>query len=72
MFEEDYIIFQNQSFSNWSANLPEEVIDALPKDFDLGIYYGWVSLSGQVYKSVMSIGWNPFYNNTKKSMVQTN
>lgn len=37
---------------------------------DTGIYYGFASVdNGDVYKMVMSIGWNPFYDNTHKSMV---
>lgn len=52
-----------------TANFPEEVVDQLPKEFDLGIYYGWAKVNnGPVYKMVMSIGMNPFYHNTKKSM----
>lgn len=46
------------------------VVDNLPEEVGTGIYYGWASVDrGPVYKMVMSIGWNPFYNNTKKSMV---
>ncbi|XP_014227524.1 riboflavin kinase [Trichogramma pretiosum] len=51
-----------------TANLPEEVIEALPAEFETGIYYGWASLEKSIYKMVMSIGWNPFYKNEKKSM----
>ena len=34
-----------------------------------GIYLGWASVgvSTQVYKMVMSIGFNPYYNNTEKT-----
>lgn len=34
-----------------------------------GIYLGWASIgaSKQVYKMVMSIGFNPYYNNTEKT-----
>lgn len=58
------------SFLLMPANLPESVINALPKELDTGIYYGWASLYGQVYKMVTSIGWNPYYKNEKKSMVK--
>ena len=52
------------------ANYPEEVINSLPKALDTGVYYGWASLDGnEVYKMVLSVGWNPFFKNTKKSMV---
>lgn len=52
-----------------TANFPTSVVDNLPETISTGIYYGWASVDrGPVYKMVMSIGWNPFYNNTKKSM----
>ncbi|XP_078252374.1 riboflavin kinase [Rhinoraja longicauda] len=52
-----------------TANFPDTVVDNLPGDITTGIYYGWASVShGDVHKMVMSIGWNPYYKNTKKSM----
>ncbi|KAI0237957.1 Riboflavin kinase [Lamellibrachia satsuma] len=51
------------------ANFPEDVVDSLPKDFSTGVYYGWACVNGgAVHKMVMSVGWNPFYHNTKRSM----
>ena len=35
---------------------------------ETGIYFGWTELRGQVYPSVVSIGWNPFYKNEKKTI----
>ena len=53
-----------------TANYPEDVVENLPDNFETGIYYGWASVNrGPVYKMVMSVGWNPFYKNQKKSMV---
>ncbi|XP_075684339.1 riboflavin kinase [Rhinoderma darwinii] len=52
-----------------TANFPEHVVDSLPPDLTTGIYYGWGCVgNGDIYKMVMSIGWNPFYKNTKKSV----
>ncbi|XP_040272994.1 riboflavin kinase [Bufo bufo] len=52
-----------------TANFPEHVVDSLPPDLTTGIYYGWGCIgNGDIYKMVMSIGWNPFYKNTKKSV----
>ncbi|KAJ8686354.1 hypothetical protein QAD02_022148, partial [Eretmocerus hayati] len=51
-----------------TANFPDDVVQALPNEFETGIYYGWASLDNVIYKMVMSIGWNPFYKNDKKSM----
>ncbi|XP_036596976.1 riboflavin kinase [Trichosurus vulpecula] len=52
-----------------TANFPEQVVDNLPSDLSTGIYYGWASVGdGAVHKMVLSIGWNPYYKNTKKSV----
>ncbi|XP_046397598.1 riboflavin kinase [Ischnura elegans] len=52
-----------------TANFPESVVDSLPQELNTGVYYGWANVDGgPVYKMVMSIGWNPYYKNTKKSM----
>ncbi|CAD0097591.1 unnamed protein product, partial [Aureobasidium mustum] len=39
-------------------------------DIESGVYYGYCSLSstGRIYPQVMSIGWNPFYKNTVRSV----
>eukprot|EP00056_Hartaetosiga_gracilis_P008312 m.118463 g.118463 ORF g.118463 m.118463 type:complete len:160 (+) comp12893_c8_seq2:43-522(+) len=51
-----------------TANFPEDVVESLPEDVQQGIYYGWAQVGkGEVIESVMSVGWNPFYNNTKRS-----
>nr|XP_008535885.1 PREDICTED: riboflavin kinase-like isoform X1 [Equus przewalskii] len=55
-----------------TANFPEQVVDNLPADLSSGIYYGWASVgSGDVHRMMVSIGWNPYYKNTKKSMEST-
>ncbi|CAG0914004.1 unnamed protein product [Notodromas monacha] len=52
-----------------TANFPDTVVDGLPENFGTGVYYGWAQVGGSdVHKMVMSIGWNPYYKNTKKSM----
>lgn len=52
-----------------TANFPNEVIETLPKEMETGIYYGFANVDrGPVYKMVMSIGWNPYFKNVKKSM----
>ena len=51
------------------ANFSEEVVANLPNELASGVYYGFASVSGgPVYAMVMSIGWNPTYNNEKRSM----
>uniref|UniRef100_A0A0K8TSR2 Riboflavin kinase n=1 Tax=Tabanus bromius TaxID=304241 RepID=A0A0K8TSR2_TABBR len=52
-----------------TANFPLEVVKSLPVELETGIYYGWAQVDhGPVYKMVMSVGWNPFYDNKEKSM----
>ncbi|XP_064596108.1 riboflavin kinase-like [Liolophura sinensis] len=52
-----------------TANFPDRVVEALPKDIPCGVYYGWAMVdNGPVHKMVLSIGWNPFYKNQKKTM----
>ncbi|XP_033828674.1 riboflavin kinase [Periophthalmus magnuspinnatus] len=52
-----------------TANFPDSVVEHLPSDVNTGIYYGWACVGhGDVHKMVMSIGWNPYYKNSKKSM----
>lgn len=52
-----------------TANFTEDVVDNLPEELPTGVYYGFGQVDGgEVHKMVMSIGWNPFFNNTKKSM----
>lgn len=53
-----------------TANFSEDVVDKLPAEIECGVYYGWAQVGNDnnVYEMVMSIGWNPFYKNEKKSM----
>jgi len=52
-----------------TANFSEEVIEKLPQELVGGIYFGFAKVeNGPVYDMVMSIGWNPFYNNEKRAM----
>ncbi|XP_065063925.1 riboflavin kinase-like [Rhopilema esculentum] len=52
-----------------TANMPESVVDSLPEPLTTGIYFGFSNVDGgTVFKTVLSIGWNPFYHNTKKSL----
>ncbi|KAH8369471.1 hypothetical protein KR009_011989 [Drosophila setifemur] len=52
-----------------TANFPLDVVKSLPESLPTGAYYGWASVdNGPVHKMVLSIGWNPFYNNKEKSV----
>lgn len=52
-----------------TANLsPENFSDAL-SEHTSGVYFGWAGLSTRgIYKMVMSIGWNPYFDNTEKTI----
>ncbi|KIH59160.1 riboflavin kinase / FAD synthetase [Ancylostoma duodenale] len=51
------------------ANIEEPVVEALPTDFPCGVFYGLARVDGQqVDNMVMSIGWNPQYQNEKKTL----
>ena len=42
-------------------------------EFTTGVYYGWAQIGGkgsEVYPMVMSLGWNPYYKNEKRSAVR--
>lgn len=52
-----------------TANFPLEVVNNLPKEIETGVYFGFAQVNnGDIHKMVMSIGWNPFYQNSTKSM----
>ena len=52
-----------------TANFPQQVIDELPQELVGGIYCGFAQVdNGPVHDMVMSVGWNPFYNNEKRAM----
>ncbi|KAL7748501.1 riboflavin kinase [Sorochytrium milnesiophthora] len=52
-----------------TANLPEDIATAITTSISTGIYYGWASVgpAQDRYPMVMSVGWNPYYKNEKKT-----
>jgi riboflavin kinase / FMN hydrolase len=63
---EDYFL---QELGIPTANLGEESIGSALGAAVTGIYYGWASvgLAAKAYQMVMSVGFNPFYNNSIKT-----
>lgn len=52
------------------ANLSTERYSTLLSEHPSGVYFGWAALPTRgVFKMVMSIGWNPYFNNTEKTIV---
>ncbi|KAA0152903.1 hypothetical protein FNF29_03427 [Cafeteria roenbergensis] len=52
-----------------TANLPIESLGAAVDSLESGVYFGWAALSGKgPFKMVMSVGWNPYYKNSKKTI----
>lgn len=55
------------------ANLSPDVVKNLPDELQTGIYFGWANVdNGEIYKAVLSLGWNPFFKNKEKSLVSAN
>ncbi|KAK9767343.1 riboflavin kinase [Basidiobolus ranarum] len=51
-----------------TANLPEEAVNSICSELETGVYYGWAQvLNKEVRPMVMSLGWNPYYKNEKRS-----
>jgi riboflavin kinase len=51
-----------------TANLNMDELGKSGEELATGIYYGWSRLEGKVYPSVLSVGWNPYYKNEKKTI----
>lgn len=52
-----------------TANLSTEGYSSVLSEYPSGVYFGWAGLSIRgVYKMVMSVGWNPYFNNTEKTI----
>lgn len=52
-----------------TANFDDNAVATMPVSMDNGVYFGWVNINnGPVYKMLVSIGWNPYFKNEKKSM----
>lgn len=51
-----------------TANLSMDQLGELGEKLETGIYYGWAVLKGKQYEAVVSVGWNPFYKNVKKTV----
>ncbi|XVE87937.1 hypothetical protein DITRI_Ditri19aG0028600 [Diplodiscus trichospermus] len=52
-----------------TANLSTEGHSSLLSEHPSGVYFGWARLSTRgFYKMVMSIGWNPYFNNAEKTI----
>lgn len=52
-----------------TANLSVEGYANVLAEHPAGVYFGWAKLSTRgFYKMAMSIGWNPYFNNTEKTI----
>ncbi|XP_042492483.1 bifunctional riboflavin kinase/FMN phosphatase isoform X1 [Macadamia integrifolia] len=52
-----------------TANLSTEGYSNMLSEYPSGVYFGWAGLSTRgVFKMVMSIGWNPYFNNPEKTI----
>lgn len=52
-----------------TANLPTTAFSSTLSDCVCGIYLGWAGLANRgVFKMVMSVGWNPYFDNAEKTV----
>ena len=51
-----------------TANLSMVDLGKKGSELETGIYYGMAYLNDTEYKTVISIGWNPFYKNVEKTV----
>uniref|UniRef100_A0ACD5UMB4 Uncharacterized protein n=1 Tax=Avena sativa TaxID=4498 RepID=A0ACD5UMB4_AVESA len=52
-----------------TANLPVDKFSDILSEHTSGVYFGWAGLSeGGIYKMVMSVGWNPYFHNSEKTI----
>jgi riboflavin kinase len=51
-----------------TANLNMAELGTVGDDLNTGIYFGHANLKGSRYIAVVSIGWNPYYKNEKKTI----
>ncbi|CAM9184795.1 unnamed protein product, partial [Ectocarpus fasciculatus] len=51
-----------------TANLNMDELAADKVDIAPGIYFGFARLNSVTYQTVISVGWNPFYKNTVKTI----
>lgn len=51
-----------------TANLDMEQLGEIGNALETGIYYGRCILKDIEYQTVVSVGWNPFYHNSKKTI----
>jgi len=51
-----------------TANLDDSEFGELLGKVENGVYYGWARLGNETYKMVSSIGFNPYFHNTKRTI----
>lgn len=51
-----------------TANLDMEQLGPKGEELETGIYYGYAELRGIRHEAVVSIGWNPYYKNERKTV----
>ena len=51
-----------------TANISMDDLGELGQSFKTGVYFGYAHLHGIVYRAVLSVGWNPHFGNTQKSV----
>lgn len=52
-----------------TANMNMKEVGEAVRDTRTGIYFGYTMLKGTVYPAVVSVGWNPYFDNEEKTVV---
>ncbi|KAL2932058.1 Bifunctional riboflavin kinase/FMN phosphatase [Bienertia sinuspersici] len=53
----------------FGPNLSTEGYSSLLSEYPSGVYFGWAGVAKRgIYKMVMSIGWNPYFDNAEKTI----
>lgn len=53
-----------------TANMSMKEVGHRVDDTSAGIYYGYTMLKDIVYPAVVSVGWNPYFDNKEKTVVR--
>jgi riboflavin kinase len=51
-----------------TANLSMDELGHRGHSMSTGIYFGYARLGGNIYETVVSVGWNPYYKNERKTI----
>ncbi|CAM9359640.1 unnamed protein product [Choristocarpus tenellus] len=54
-----------------TANMDMSEVGHTVDNMSTGIYMGYTSLRGEIFRAVVSVGWNPYFDNKEKTVVSS-